>query len=94
MTEGGAIPSESAPEDERKPEQTYEELIKHPDFLNDPSRPPPKHWKAMLDEAIQSKEAQRQASLFPGCGPDCGHGIHSLRTCKAKYLNKSIIEQR
>lgn len=94
MTEEETIPSESAPEDGRKPEQTYEELIKHPDFLSDPSRPPPRHWKAMLDEAIQRKEAQRQASLFPGCGPGCGHGIHSLRTCKAKDLNKSIIEQR
>ena len=52
MTEGETMLPESAPEDRRKPEQTYEELIKHPDFLNDPARPPPKHWKAMLDEAI------------------------------------------
>ena len=49
--------SESAPEDGRKPEQTYEELIKHPDLLNDPPRPPPKHWKAMVDKAIQRKES-------------------------------------
>ena len=74
MTEGETVLPESAPEEKRKPEQAYEELITHPDFLDDPPRPPPKHRTAMLDEVIQRKDAQRQASPFPGCGPDCGHG--------------------
>ena len=58
-------------------------------FENDPSgRPPPIHWKTELDNAIKIEEARHTQSLLPGCGPDCGFGVHSLRSCKANF-NKS-----
>ena len=76
-----------------KPDQTYKELCKHPDTANDPrGRPPPMHWKAMLDAEISRKEHLRNKSLLPGCGSGCGHGRHCLRTCRAE-LNQLKYKQ-
>ena len=50
-------------------------------------RPPPIHWKTQLDEAIKKEEMQWQASKLPGCGAQCGLGVHHLATCKAFSMN-------
>ena len=83
-----------------KPDQTYEELCKHPDIANDPQgRPPPMHWKAMLDAEIARMEHLRNESLLPGCGSGCGQGRHCLRTCRAdlsqlRYKQKDAEKNR
>ena len=53
-----------------------EETVLH-EAREDP-RPPPTHWKTMLDDAIKQEESRRQASLLPGCSQCCGFGIHGV----------------
>lgn len=46
-------------------------------------RPPPTHWKTMLDNAIKTEESRRQASRLPGCSTCCGDGVHNVKFCRA-----------
>ena len=69
-SDGCCVPNVNKPDDTKHNE---------PNDMN----PPPPHWKEMLDEAIRLDEMKHKASLLPGCGPKCGHGIHHLTECRA-----------
>ena len=43
----------------------------------------------MLDDAIKAEALRHKASLLPGCGPECGFGIHNLNKCRAFTTKKA-----
>ena len=49
-------------------------------------------WKAELEEQIAKEEARCKASKLPGCGAQCGFGIHRLATCKAFSMNPKLYQ--
>ena len=67
------------------PESETDNVKKENDKINEPedNLPPLMHGKDMLDDAIKAEEIRRLASVLPGCGPECGHGILHLGKCRA-----------